>query len=203
MKTKTTITFLFALLISLNSAFSQEISQKSTVSLGVGQSMVKVLSDLFLNNSLMDSTDLDYTSLPAFYLNYDYMVTDFLSVGAAGSFQLFKLKNTETSEFLQVNRANFGIRALFHYGSNDKLDMYSGVRLSTTLWRWDANSNDPTIQQTIDDLNNSKFFNNTLKIAPQIVAFGIRGYFTDMFGAHMELSIGSPYYLSGGINVRF
>ncbi len=203
MKTNFFLVTLTILMISYHSGFSQENSNKSTVSVGVGQSMVKTLADLFLKSNLMDSTDLNYTSLPAFYLNYDYMVTDFLSVGAAGSFQLFKLKNTETSEFLQVNRSNFGIRALFHYGDNAKMDMYSGVRLSTTIWKWDANSNDPTIQNTIDDLNSSSFFNNTLKIAPQIVAFGIRGYFTDMFGAHMELTIGAPYYLSGGVNVRF
>jgi len=166
--------------------------------------MVKTLSDIFLNNNTFDSTGLNYTALPAFYVNYDFQVNEFFSVGAAGSFQLFKLKNTTTSEFVQINRTNIGIRALFHYGKSDKMDMYSGVRLSTTMWDLSTNiTGDPSVTEFVDDLNSSKFFNKAVVIAPQIVAFGIKGYFTDMFGAHLEFSIGSPYYLSGGVNMRF
>lgn len=191
-------------MITYHSGLSQDKTYKSTVSLGVGQSMVKALADVFLNNNSFDSTGLKYTSLPAFYGNYDYQINEFFSVGAAGSFQLFKLKNTVTSEFVQINRTNIGIRALFHYGNTDKMDMYSGVRLSTTMWDLSTNiTGDPSVTEFVDDLNASRFFDKAIVIAPQIVAFGIKGYFTDMFGAHMEFSIGSPYYLSGGVNVRF
>lgn len=204
MKTKITLVTLIILMISYHSGFSQEKIYKSTVSIGVGQSMVKTLSDIFLNNNTFDSTGLNYTALPAFYVNYDFQVNEFFSVGAAGSFQLFKLKNTTTSEFVQINRTNIGIRALFHYGKSDKMDMYSGVRLSTTMWDLSTNiTGDPSVTEFVDDLNSSKFFNKAVVIAPQIVAFGIKGYFTDMFGAHLEFSIGSPYYLSGGVNMRF
>jgi hypothetical protein len=204
MKTKFILVSLILLMITYHSGLSQDKTYKSTVSLGVGQSMVKALADVFLNNNSFDSTGLKYTSLPAFYGNYDYQINEFFSVGAAGSFQLFKLKNTVTSEFVQINRTNIGIRALFHYGNTDKMDMYSGVRLSTTMWDLSTNiTGDPSVTEFVDDLNASRFFDKAIVIAPQIVAFGIKGYFTDMFGAHMEFSIGSPYYLSGGVNVRF
>ena len=204
MKTKFILVSVIIVMISFQSGFSQDKTYKSTVSIGVGQSMVKALADIFLNNNSFDSTGLRYTSLPAFYGNYDFQVNEFFSVGAAGSFQLFKLKNTTTSEFVQINRTNIGIRALFHYGKSDRMDMYSGVRLSTTMWGLSTNiTGDPSVTEFVDDLNSSKFFNKAVVIAPQIVAFGIKGYFTDMFGAHMEFSIGSPYYLSGGVNVRF
>jgi hypothetical protein len=195
---------LILVLFSYQTGLSQEKDYRSTVSIGVGQSMVKVLSDLFLsNNNFLDSTGLNYTALPAFYVNYDFFVTDFFSVGAAGSYQMLRLKNIETSDYIQINRSNFGVRALFHYSKTEKLDMYSGVRMSTTMWKLSSNSVDPTIQASLDDLNSFSFFDRRTKFAPQIIAFGVKGYFTEMFGAHMELSLGSPYYLSGGINVRF
>jgi len=37
----------------------------------------------------------------------------------------------------------------------------------------------------------------------QLVAFGMRGYFTDNFGANVELGIGSPHFISMGLNYRF
>ncbi|MCD4793750.1 MAG: hypothetical protein K8R54_10975 [Bacteroidales bacterium] len=60
-----------------------------------------------------------------------------------------------------------------------------------------VNINDPTIH-IIED---SKYSNFTF--SPQLIAFGIRGYFTDNIGAHIEFAIGSPYFLAGGINFRF
>jgi hypothetical protein len=204
MKTKLILISLVLMTLSYSSAFSQEKVFRSTISLGVGQSMVKTLSDIFLNDNTFDSTGLDFSSIPALYGNYDFHVNEWFSVGAAGSYQSFKLEETTTSEYVKINRTNIGIRGLFHYGKSDKLDLYSGVRLSTTMWKLSSNiTGDPTVDEFIDDLNSSKFFDKAVVIAPQIIAFGIKGYFTDMFGAHMEFSIGSPYYLSGGVNFRF
>lgn len=201
------ITVLFIVLFTLLTvnSFAQENEYRSTISAGVGQSLVKVVSDLFLDTQLFEESGLKYTSLPAFFVNYDYSVNDWFSVGAAGSYQIFRLKEISTSDYVQINRINVGLRGLFHYGSSDKIDMYSGVRLSTTMWNLNSNiiSGDPNVDDFINDLNSTKFFDKTVNIAPQIVAFGIKGYFNDNFGAHIEFSIGSPYYMSGGVNFRF
>lgn len=201
---KLTIVIITIFTLSCTNSFSQDTLYHSTISAGVGQSLVKSVSDLFLNTALFEETGLKYTALPAFFVNYDYSVNEWFSVGAAGSYQIFKLKETSSSEFIKINRLNVGLRGLFHYGNSDKIDMYSGVRLSTTMWDLNSNitSGDPSIDNFINDLNTTRFFDKAIVIAPQLVAFGIRGYFTEHFGAHIEFSIGSPYYMSGGVNFR-
>jgi hypothetical protein len=164
--------------------------------------MVKTLSDLFLNQDILDSAGLNYISLPAFYANYDFSVNEWFSMGVAASYQMFRMEDEATSEFTRVDRTNIGFRTLFHYGQSDVLDMYSGVRFGTTFWNVEASfaEDDPAADLAISEVEN---WANNFRIVPQIVAFGIKGYFTDNFGGHLEISIGAPYYLSGGFTVRF
>jgi len=109
-------------------SFSQSSDYKSTVSFGIGQSLVKAVADVFLTGLSFDDTGLKYTSLPAFFGNYDYNVTDWFSTGVAGSYQSFHLKETATSNSIHITRMNFGLRSLFRYVNTESLDMYSGVR---------------------------------------------------------------------------
>ncbi|RLD53091.1 MAG: hypothetical protein DRI94_00965 [Bacteroidetes bacterium] len=190
MKKRITITVL-ALFIVASSAFAQDY--KSTVSADAGISLIGVLMRAVVNVDTIDG----YSATPAMQLSYDYMVTDFLSAGAAASFQQFKFSDTEGS--FAIKRMNFAIRALFHYGKSDKLDMYSGIRLGMTNWGYkiDIPTNDPTLTA----LQDSKF--SGLGFAPQLIAFGVRGYFTDNIGANIEFAVGAPYYMMGGVNYRF
>lgn len=174
--------------------------QKSTVCLNAGVSLV---------GQIVSLGDVDgegsTTALPAIQLTYDYMLNDWFSLGAAGSFQKMSadvigytyideggniiVEDVETS----LNRLNFAARALFHYGNFENLDMYSGIRLGYTNWSYSTDSSDPDY---VDDIVAGGF-------APQLVAFGIRGYFTDAFGVNVEFAIGPPSYLSAGLNLRF
>ncbi len=184
------MTFL-AILFAASSAFAQDY--KSTATANVGVSLVGRFISFVVNVDTIGG----YSATPAMQLTYDYMVTDFLSAGAAASFQQFKFSDNEAS--FTIKRMNFAVRALFHYGKSDKLDMYSGIRLGMTNWGYkiDVPTNDPTLTA----LQDSKL--SGFGFAPQLVAFGIRGYFTDHIGANVEFAIGAPYYMTGGVNYRF
>ena len=182
---------LVAVFFSVSGLFAQDY--KSTISANAGVSLVGRLMSAVVNLDTING----YSATPAMQLSYDYMVTDFLSAGAAVSFQQFKFSDTDG--MFAIRRMNFAARALFHYGKSDKLDMYSGVRLGMTNWGYkiDIASNDPTLTA----LQDSKFAG--FGFAPQLIAFGIRGYFTDNIGANVEFAVGAPYYMTGGISYRF
>lgn len=181
-----------ALLLTSTSVFAQDY--KSTVTADAGFSLVGSVIRIVVNVDTIGG----YSSIPVMQLSYDYMITDFLSAGAAGSYQQYKF--SDNTGKIVLKRMNFALRALFHYGKSDKLDMYSGIRLGMTNWgfSYDVDSGDPTLAalEGSDSLTGIHF-------SPQLVAFGIRGYFTDNIGANIEFAVGAPYFMMGGINYRF
>lgn len=188
---KQLLTLTAVMLFSASGLFAQDY--KSTISADAGISLVGRLMSAVVNLDTIGG----YSATPAMQLSYDYMVTDFLSAGAAVSYQQFKF--SQSDGMFAIKRMNFAVRALFHYGKSDKLDMYSGVRLGMTNWGYKIDV--PTDDPTLTALQDSKFAG--FGFAPQLVAFGIRGYFTDNIGANIEFAVGSPYYMSGGISYRF
>ncbi|NOZ35777.1 MAG: hypothetical protein GXO80_10825 [Chlorobi bacterium] len=191
MRKRVIITF-FAILFAASSAFAQDY--KSTATADIGVSLVGRLISLVVN---VDSLG-GYSTVPVMQLSYDYMVTDFLSAGVAGAYQQYKF--SDNTGKIVLKRMNFALRALFHYGKSDKLDMYSGIRLGMTNWglNYDVTNTDPTLAALEGDNSLTGFH-----FSPQLVAFGIRGYFTDHIGANVEFAIGAPYYMTGGVNYRF
>ena len=181
-----------AILFASTNSYAQDY--KSTVSADAGISLVGRLISLVVNVDTVGG----YSSVPVMQFSYDYMITDFLSAGVAGSYQQYKF--SDNSGKIVLKRMNFALRALFHYGKSDKLDMYSGVRLGMTNWGFDYDvpESDPTLDALQGSTNLTGFH-----FSPQLVAFGIRGYFTDNIGANLEFAIGAPYYMMGGVNYRF
>ncbi len=172
---------------------------KSTVSMNAGISLAGTLikTGIYLLDGYNENDIVDYKSIPVINGAYDYMINDWLSAGIAGGYQSFDFTFQEGD--INLSRMNIAARALFHYGKSDKLDMYSGIRLGATIWNSEMiwNTSDPTLESFFNDEYVGSFFRT------QLVAFGIRGYFTDNIGANIEFAIGSPYYLSGGVNFRF
>jgi len=207
---KSAIILLAILFFSFSSANIYAQDYKSTVTAGAGFSLVgTVLKALVVASDDGTSTtsslkDAGYRSIPALQVSYGFMLSERISVGVAGSHQYFNIDNTSSDEFIHVKRTNFAIRGLIHYGSGDKIDMYSGVRLGATNWSTDfyikGADDDPTVEQVNDEI--TKRLSGT-KFAPQLIAFGIRGYFTDNIGAFAEVAVGPPAYLSAGVNFRF
>jgi len=207
---KITIILLAILVFSFSSANIYAQDYKHTVTAGAGISLVGTVLKAVVVSATDNSTtsasmkNSGYSSIPALQVSYGYMVSKRISVGAAFSHQFFNIDDDISGEFVHVKRTNFAVRGLIHYGGGSKIDMYSGVRLGMTNWNTDLKFNapddDPTVTQFNDVISERL---SGMKFAPQLIAFGIRGYFTDNIGAFAELAFGPPSYLSAGVNFRF
>jgi len=184
-----------ALMFATNFKLSaQNQDYPSTISLNGGFSLVGAM---FKTLEVQDG--FKSNSYPALQLTYDHYVTKWFSMGGAASVQsmgysynyIDQVSGDETNVSVDVNRINIALRPLFHYGNSGKIDMYSGLRLGYTLWN---------IKATVDDYDDAGLANS---FAPQLILFGMRGYFTENIGANFELAVGSPHYFSLGLNYRF
>jgi opacity protein-like surface antigen len=177
-----------------NAEASTTSDYNSQVSLNAGFSLVGSLLNAISSSGGIEG--FKSTSLPAIQINYDYTIEKWLSIGAAASFQKLGYEYTDVNdgnEFIDVDlsRLNIAFRPLFHYGNLDNFDLYSGLRIGYEIWSINANT---------EDYSEASFANG---FSFQLVAFGMRGYFTDNFGANVELGIGSPHFISMGLNYRF
>jgi len=204
---KVTILLLAIAIISLNNVKAQEL--RSTVTVGAGFSLIGTIMKTLVVIADQNSTTSEsmknsgYSSIPALQASYGFMVSERISVGAAFSHQYFNIDDDVSKEYVHIKRTNLAIRGLIHYGNSDKIDMYSGVRLGATMWKtnlkFNAPDNDPTVEQfndvIADKLSGTKF-------APQVILFGLRGYFIENIGAFAEVSIGPPAYFTAGLTFR-
>jgi opacity protein-like surface antigen len=155
-------------------------------------------------NSLGYVQGLTTSTTPGLSGTVDFGVTDRFSIGIAHFYQSANAKwNTyqDTNGVIQagdfhyrVTRQNTAIRALFHFGDNDDVDPYFGVRLGYSYWKGTSNVAD--IDQLLDFGRFGSHF------WPQAI-FGIRYFFIPNFGVNTEVALGFPYYLSVGLNARF
>jgi len=185
-------------------AFAQNDTCKSNISLNAGYSVISSYFDIIaLFNNNEDRIDM----LPAVQFEYDYSVENWFSIGGAVSYQQFNIEVTNYEYYnykddyivedfnVYFDRINIASRFLFHYVNEGKVDMYSGLRLGYTYWVVNAGTTDP-------DYDDFKLRKN-IRIAPQLVAFGIRGYITEHFGLGAELAFGSPHFFNCGFKYRF
>ena len=183
----------------------RSLDHQSTVCLNMGLSLVGGL----INVSGGVGENVSSYSIPAFQLTYDHMLEEWFSLGAGVSFQRMGIKYNDYTYFdeegvlkmedftTKISRFNFGIRPLFHYGNFSKIDMYSGLRLGVTNWTITSNSRNP-LYNPENDVN----FKSGLVFAPQLILFGLRGYFTENIGANFEVAVGAPHFLSFGLSYR-
>ena len=199
-KTKTILTVVFFVFVT--SVDAQDY--QSTLTFNAGFSLVGGLFDIPDVNA--NDGDVSSYSIPALQVGYDYYLNHWFSLGAAGSVQFmgvnydeYYYNSTETVEgSLNITRINIAARALFHYVNKDRLDLYSGLRMGFTNWLVTEDLTDETYNY--DEILT---FNSGINYAPQLILFGVRGYFTDNFGANMELAVGAPHFFSIGLNYRF
>jgi len=187
------------LLFSSSVIFAQNDDHKLVFSANAGFSLVGGL----IGGSSIDSDD-NYSSysIPAFQVNADYGIAKFFSAGVGVSYQMMGIDYTNygvnSDNFsTDITRLNIGVRALFHYANSGRLDMYSGVRLGTTIWG-------VSVEGDIEgyDFNDYILFDNGTNFATQFILFGFRGYFTENLGANFEIGIGAPHFLSAGLTYR-
>jgi opacity protein-like surface antigen len=192
----------FALLFLLSPfvVTAQQTTGESVISAGVGYSLIGALFSVS-----SDLAETESFATPAIHFGYDYGLTDNMSLGLAVGYQKMGIRYTDyeyfnsddelvTEDFeWSLSRLNIGARALFHYGNNDKFDMYSGARFGFQSFNSKSDSSDPNFDAT--DFKGGAF-------GVQLVAFGARGYFTEALGFNFELAIGSPYLVMGGLCYR-
>ena len=149
------------------------------------------------------TANISYTSTPGIQATVDYGINKWFSLGVAGYYQSFNGTipdyNDGITTFdeakISIQRYNVGLRPLFHYGNQPQLDMYSGLRLGYTGWEF---ASDELSEADLDAIRLSR-----AGFRVQLIAFGIRGYFNEWLGLGMEVALGSPHYLMGGVNIRF
>lgn len=186
------------------SLFSQ-VDYQHTITVNAGGSLIGLVLDIA---DQIDGENLEINSIPAIQAAYDYRINEWFSVGPAASYQAFVFKGEdyqytdESGEEVTVDakvtigRTNLAVRPLFHYGKNPQLDMYSGLRLGTTFLNARANGESEDIQEDFEGAFNTG-------ISVQVIPFGLRGYFNENFGLNMEIALGAPHIISGGVNYRF
>lgn len=183
-------------------AQAQKSEGSSVATLGLGYSFFNNI----IKTSLDTYTDVEVKSVPTIAFTFDHSLTDKFSIGLAGAYQNVsgEFTNTYTDADLNsqtekakttVSRINLAIRPLFHYGNNDKLDMYSGLRVGYLIRNVSVESNDPN-GAFLEELDGNRF-------ALGLVPFGMRYFFTDNIGINMDLQIGTPYVVSGGVAFQF
>ena len=184
--------------------FSQ-YDYQHTVTVNAGGSLIGLVLDIA---DRVDGENFEINSIPAIQVTYDYQVNDWFSIGPAASYQAFVFKGEDyqytdesgeevtTDAKVTIGRTNLAVRPLFHYGKNAQLDMYSGVRLGTTFLNSRVNSGDEDVQEDFEGAFNTG-------VSLQVIPFGLRGYFNENFGLNMEIALGAPHIISGGVNYRF
>lgn len=183
-------------------AQAQNSEGTSVATVGLGYSFFNNI----IKTSLESYTEVEVKSVPTIAITFDHSLTDNFSLGFAGAYQSVTGEftntyfdenfnsQTETAK-TSISRINIAIRPLFHYGNSDKLDMYSGLRVGYLIRNVTVESDDPN-GVFLDDLDGNRF-------ALGLVPFGFRYFFSDNLGINMDLQIGTPYVVSGGVAFQF
>jgi len=183
---------------------AQNDEYKSVASASVGYSLTGALINLF--ETANPAADVSVKSIPTLQVTYDYSIQKFFSVGIAAGYQRFGFDisdyeyindlgaNVNESFSADYSRFNLAIRPLFHYANDDKLDMYSGLRIGFLNNSVNSDSADEDF-----DLGN----NSGTRLSVGVTAYGFRYYFTDNIGAGIEINIGAPYISCFNVNARF
>jgi hypothetical protein len=155
-------------------------------------------------NSIDRIEGLNTAVTPGLNGTIDFGLSDRFSLGVAHFYQSATAKWSSYTDsagivqsgdwYYRLTRQNTAVRMLFHFGENDDLDTYFGVRLGYSYWSQRTNV---TNAGSVIDLGvfRTRFW-------PQAV-FGARYFFTEYIGANAEIALGFPYYLSVGLNARF
>lgn len=180
--------------LTCHTASAQKESNQLVITTGMGYSISQSLIKKVLSTDLSESEELK--SIPLLNLMVDYGISDQFSLGVAYTFNQFAWEESDVNESLtsiSFTRHNIAGRGLFHFGRNDDLDLYTGLRMGTTIWDISSEGND------YDD--NSDF--SVLSGLSAQGLFGVRAYFSDVIGVNFEAGLGTgPYFCAGGLSFR-
>ncbi|MGK0363546.1 MAG: opacity protein-like surface antigen [Saprospiraceae bacterium] len=207
---KKNILFSFVLILGLA---TQTQAQNDDYRMNAGISVNYTFTGDVINTAVdiaeSSTTGFDQKGVPSLQFTFDYGLTKWFSLGIAASYQnigydftgnsfIDSLNNEVIEDYsIDFSRTTVALRPLFHYANNDKLDLYSGLRIQYFSRNFENTSQDPETEVTFEDLADDS------KIGVGIVAFGARYYITDNIGLGTEINIGRPYFLNLSVNARF
>lgn len=220
------------LLFMFNTKFAraQNLDFKNTVTIHNGVSLFNAFQgDIQANkNDTLQFQRGAFTFVPTLGGTWDGAVKQWFSIGLAMSYNNAKLsldsvqyfKNNIGNIDIKVVRTTVAARFLLHYGNKNRFDCYSGFRVGAGIWKPILTSN--VTPKTAESILNTIFVteNKDLEFGDQIleripnkvtfvtpqfqfIIFGLRGFITENIGINGELSFGSPYFASIGLNYRF
>lgn len=186
----------------------EEQLKKSTVTVGVGSSVVGVLGKLLLTQ--IDKVQKDKfsfkTTSPVYCVSYDYKLKKWFSLGGSYSSQSFSASfnnytykspitsDTVTESFrINMKRSNIALRPIFYLPlDDDRHNMYLGARIGLTTWNISSKAiYGYTISRGFASPFNFQCF------------MGYRYSFSNIAGIYAELAAGPTYFAMTGINVKF
>jgi hypothetical protein len=194
-------------------AAAQNSPNELVIGGGVGFSLAPLLVDVATAlNATNYTNNYGYTytytnsSIPVIGGTIDYGVLKELAIGGGISYQSFTVNlinypnpNTGTYENITENISKLNIRlrvtAHWDFSSSHLWEFYGGAGIGNSIWSDKNSFNNPNLP---DDAP----FSSGSHISLQGFV-GIRGYFTQEFGFHIELAVGSPYFIETGLNLRF
>lgn len=207
---KKIILFSFALILGLA---VQTQAQNDDYRMNGGVSLNYTFTGDALNTAVKlaesSTTGFDKKGFPSIQATFDYGLTKWFSIGLAASYQnigydftgnsfVDSLNNTIVEDYsVDFSRVTVALRPLFHYANNDRLDLYSGLRIQYFSRSFENTSADPSTDSTFDD------FSDANKFGIGIVAFGARYYITENIGLGTEINLGRPYIINLSVNARF
>jgi hypothetical protein len=175
---------------------------------GVGYSQFGLISKI-----LELGTDGQFTetkTTPAYTGYFDYQFKRHFSMGISGGVQSIRQKvedftytvdgqsQTAQSFYYRLQRTNVGMTFRAHYGDNDKVDVYSGLKIGLSIFSISFDVNDETLLAELD--NRASFATTTPSF--QLILCGMRYYPIQPLGIHFELGIGAPAIVSAGLSLR-
>lgn len=137
---------------------------------------------------------------PNMGIMFDYGINNILSVGLTGSYQSETVVPEESYFTDKITRINVALRILKHLNKVDRhFDYYIGVRFGSSYWQ-----DIPTQQnQNMVNCPPTYFITNPNSLVASFqLLYGMRIYFSDNLGIHLEAGIGSPYLVEGGLTFR-
>lgn len=201
---KLLLCFIASGMLFSSSINAQREANQVVVTAGVGYSLGMQVLKGALNTSLTAAGLEKIKGTPIINGMVDYGLTENFSLGGAYSFHKWNWSDsyTDTAGVIttgsaSIQRQNIAGRALFHFGNNEKVDLYAGARVGTSLWKITADGANSNGDSASDVAVPSGVFSVQ-------ALFGVRTYFTDVFGANFEFGIGSaPYFVAGGLSFKF
>jgi hypothetical protein len=192
-------------------AIAQKEAGKVVITGGAGVSLIGLASSFTINTDgdndhfranpfLTGSVDVGVAKIFSLGLSYSnqYMIYTYHGDKATGKEAVWY-----SDKFV---RNHYGLRALFHFGKKEKVDMYAGARLGISVWNISTTNNQYSDYQPEDAKGGVPWalrvnLKNTHYTAQAI--YGFRYFFNEHIGINFEIGIGPPGLLMFGLNGKF